>query len=254
MGATRPRARARGARGSSSPTGLRRGGYLGLALVAAVLTVVLPALLAPGHKSAAARRPVPAASAPAAVPAPVPSTAAATTSAPVPTTAPARLNCAPSTPGRALAQNAGRPSCLLYASALGTGWQLTGTGAKVAPGEQVTGSGQPSIRVDRRNEDAAVTFTAAAPVTLAPGSKLRLRLYGGRQYGTVLRISASADPAVRNARTWVTAQSGPEQWSEVVVDLGGFGLRAIRRIDLVVAQDQLPQTYHFFLDDVVLAP
>lgn len=234
----------------------RRRGYFGLGLVIAVSTVAIPPLLAPGHGPDTAGRP----------PAGVSATPAATrTATPVPppgsngstvptgppaSTAPARRpGCEPDP---SAPQSAARPSCVLYGSSLGTGWEVTGDGVKVAPGRSVPGSARPAIRVDRRARVASFTFHAQAPVPLGPHTVLRFRLYGGREYGTILRITASADQDRPGSGAAVTVRAPAEGWADLAVSFTGSGLDEIRRIDLAPATDQLPQTYHFFLADLAL--
>jgi hypothetical protein len=87
-----------------------------------------------------------------------------------------------------------RPSCGIYDGSLGNGWTATGDGMKVMPGEVVHETGEPAMRVERTRpalDETAMALTPAAPVGLRPGDKLRLRIRGGREYGTVLRLTVA---------------------------------------------------------------
>ncbi|GAA0425151.1 hypothetical protein Acor_82890 [Acrocarpospora corrugata] len=147
------------------------------------------------------------------------------------------------------------PACLIYASALGTGWRVSGSGTNVTPGRPVPDSDQVAVRIQKRvksrDQPATVTLLASSAVAIGAGSRLRLRVYGGRQYGTILRLSASPS-AGRAGATTVTLQAPPERWASFVVRVGDLSPARLRRIDLAIATDQLPQSYEFYLDDLAL--
>ncbi len=147
------------------------------------------------------------------------------------------------------------PACSIYASALGTGWQASGSGTNVDPGRPVPDGEETAIRIQRRvktrDQPATVTLLAGAPVRIGANTRLRLRVYGGRQYGTILRLSASPS-AGRAGATTVTLQAPPEQWTSFVVHVGTLSPGRLRRIDLAIASEQLPQAYEFYLDDIAL--
>ncbi|GIH28857.1 hypothetical protein Aph01nite_71670 [Acrocarpospora phusangensis] len=147
------------------------------------------------------------------------------------------------------------PACLIYASALGTGWQVSGSGTNVTPGRPVPDGDQIAIRIQRRvktrDQPATVTLLAGAPVTIGANTRLRLRIFGGRQYGTILRLSASPTAGRAGAMT-VTLQAPPERWASFVVHVGALSPARLRRIDLAIASEQLPQAYEFYVDDLTL--
>lgn len=147
------------------------------------------------------------------------------------------------------------PACTIYASALGTGWQASGSGTNVDPGRPVPDGEEAAIRIQRRvktrDQPATVTLLAGSPVLTGANTRLRLRVYGGRQYGTILRLSASPSAGQAGATT-VTLQAPPERWTSFVVHVGALSPGRLRRIDLAIASEQLPQAYEFYLDDVAL--
>ncbi|NAS21241.1 hypothetical protein GT755_06015 [Herbidospora sp. NEAU-GS84] len=147
------------------------------------------------------------------------------------------------------------PACSIYASALGTGWQASGSGTNVDPGRPVPDGEEAAIRIQRRvktrDQPATVTLLAGSPVLIGANTRLRLRVYGGRQYGTILRLSASPS-AGRAGATTVTLHAPPERWTSFVVHVGTLSPGRLRRIDLAIASEQLPQAYEFYLDDIAL--
>ncbi|GAB1820434.1 hypothetical protein [Herbidospora sp. RD11066] len=147
------------------------------------------------------------------------------------------------------------PACSIYASALGTGWRASGIGTNVDPGRPVPDGEEAAVRIQRRvksrDDPATVTLLAGSPVLTGANTRLRLRVYGGRQYGTILRLSASPS-AGRAGATTVTLHAPPERWTSFVVHVGTLSPGRLRRIDLAIASEQLPQAYEFYLDDIVL--
>jgi hypothetical protein len=143
------------------------------------------------------------------------------------------------------------PSCAVYGQGLGNGWTATGDGLKVLPGELVPGTKETAMRVERSRPAlpaTALTLTARAPVGIGATSRLRLRVWGGRDYGTVLKVSLA--PAGSGS---VTLTAAADRWTTYSIRLADLGPgRALARIDLAVAADQVPNVNRFFLDDVAL--
>ncbi|GAA1019820.1 hypothetical protein Aple_061300 [Acrocarpospora pleiomorpha] len=179
----------------------------------------------------------------------------ASTPRPTPTPGRPRVPSCAAPRGSAVLEITPVPACSIYASALGTGWQASGSGTNVTPGRPVPDSDQIAIRIQKRTktreQPATVTLLAASPVAMGAGTRLRLRVYGGRQYGTILRLSASPSAGRAGAKT-VTLQAPPERWAAFVVHVGALSPGRLRRIDLAIATDQLPQAYEFYLDDITL--
>ncbi|WP_162794750.1 hypothetical protein, partial [Nonomuraea lactucae] len=148
-----------------------------------------------------------------------------------------------------------RPSCRIYRSMLGTGWQVRGTGTNVTPGQQPPGTDEATIRIQkrvaRREDLAAATILADTPVPVGARTTLRLRVFGGREFGTILRVSASG-AAGRAGSKSVVLQAPPLRWKSFVLPVGSLTSGRLRRVDLVIATDQMPQAYEFFVDDVEL--
>jgi hypothetical protein len=175
-----------------------------------------------------------------------------TTSSPTPTPRRPRI---PSCASPRNSEITAVPACLIYASALGTGWQTSGSGTNVTPGRLVPDSDQIAIRIQRRVKDrdqpSTVTLLANSPVMISSASRLRLRVFGGRQYGTILRLSASPLAGRAGAKT-VTLEVPPERWAAFVVHVGTLSPGRLRRIDLAIAAEQMPQAYEFYVDDLTL--
>jgi hypothetical protein len=217
---------------------------LGVLLVGiAVATVVVPPLITPSRR--------------------LPATASVATPSPVlvpPAIGPATVTTAPSAPSGAsgpapCASREGSvtatPSCTLYATALGNGWSVAGDGLKVLPGEVVPGTKQVAMRVERSRPAVPATtlvFTARTPVGIDAAGRLRLRVWGGRQYGTVLQVSRGPDGTGS-----ITLTAAADKWTTYTIRLGDLGRgRSVTRIELAVAADQVPNVNRFFLDDVAL--
>jgi hypothetical protein len=215
---------------------------LGALLVGiAVATVAVPPLITPS------RRP--------------PATSSLASPAPVlvpPAIGPADVTPSPSRPaspsGPAPCASGGvtaTPSCTLYAGALGNGWTVAGDGMKVLPGAVVPGTRQVAMRVERSRPAVPATtlaFTARRAVGIGPAGRLRLRVWGGREYGTVLKVSLGS--AGIGA---ITLTAAADKWTTYTIRLADLGhSRSLTRIELAVAADQVPHVNRFFLDDVVL--
>lgn len=147
-----------------------------------------------------------------------------------------------------------RPSCTVYGAAVGTGWTVQSAGVKVVTSGVVPGTDQVALRVEPKEKAAAVTLLAAVPVT---ATRLTFRVYGGRVHGTVLRVTVSATAAPA-ATAPVVLTAPVDVWTPFELDLRELApapdgqLPPVRRIDLVVATDMLPNAYRFFLDDLQL--
>jgi hypothetical protein len=140
-----------------------------------------------------------------------------------------------------------RPSCGVYRTGLGTGWTVLGDGLKILAGQVVPGSDEVAMRVERTRPaqpHTTMTLSAATPIGVTDSSLLHLRVWGGRQFGTVLRLSAV--PSVRGP---VTLTAPADRWTEFRVELATGSLS---RITLVVAADQVPNVNRFFLDDITI--
>lgn len=149
-----------------------------------------------------------------------------------------------------------RPSCTVYGAAVGTGWTVQSTGVKVVTNGVVPGTDQVALRVEPKEKTAAVTLVAAVPVT---ATRLTFRVYGGRVHGTVLRVTVSATTAPAGTAP-VVLTAPVDVWTPFEIDLRELTpaldadeqRRPVRRIDLVVATDMLPNAYRFFVDDLQL--
>ena len=142
-----------------------------------------------------------------------------------------------------------RPACTIYGAAVGTGWAVRSTGVKVVTDGVVPGTDQVALRVEPKDKTAAFALVAAGPVTAA---RLTFRVYGGRVHGTVLRVTVSA--TTQPSGTPPVVLTAPvDVWTPFEVDLRELAPgQPVRRIDLVVATDMLPNAYRFFVDDVQL--
>lgn len=230
---------------------------LGALLVGiAVATVAVPPLITPEKKG---RTAAPAAPAPiaqlapagtASQPATLPATPAASTPISAPASAPGPKPCAPAATG-GIVEVSTRPACGIYTGSLGNGWSVTGNGMKVLPGATVPETKEPALRVERARPAipaSALTITAKQPVGVAAGDRLTLRVWGGREYGTVLKLSAG--PAGTGS---VTITAPADKWTSYTVKLAELTQgNNLSRIDVTVAADQVPNVNRFFLDDIAL--
>jgi hypothetical protein len=142
-----------------------------------------------------------------------------------------------------------RPSCIVYGAAVGTGWTVQSTGVKVVTNGVVPGTDQVALRVEPKEKAASVALVATGPVT---ATRLTFRVYGGRVHGTVLRVTVSATTAPSGTAP-VVLTAPVDVWTPFDVDLGELAPgQPVRRIDLVVATDMLPNAYRFFVDDLRL--
>ncbi|MEV4513136.1 hypothetical protein AB0K00_29700 [Dactylosporangium sp. NPDC049525] len=206
-----------------------------LAVAIGLVTVGVPPLLLPRDQDPPAAR-----SSPSAVASPSASVAAS----------PAVDSPAPS-PGAPPCGTGGssRPSCSVYGAAVGTGWTVQSTGVKVVTNGVVPGTDQVALRVEPKEKAASVALVAAGPVT---ATRLTFRVYGGRVHGTVLRVTVSATTAPSGAAP-VVLTAPVDVWTPFDLDLRELAPgQPVRRIDLVVATDMLPNAYRFFVDDLQL--
>jgi hypothetical protein len=239
--------RVRGGRRRSFDLGRwsRRGRYLGVAALVGLVTVAVPPLIAPGRVR-------PAGSGTPAIPAAPATSAAATAPSPVPSVSPSAaepagpLPCAAPQPGTASA----RPSCAVYTATLGTGWRIESTGVKVVPGGLVPGTDIVAIRVEPKEKVASVALVAASAVTVPQRARLKLRVYGGRVHGTVLRLTMPVPGRPPGSPVMLTAPA--DRFTDFTVELGDLlgGTRTVQRIDLGIATDLVPNAYRFFVDHV----
>jgi hypothetical protein len=139
------------------------------------------------------------------------------------------------------------PSCVVYSTAVATGWAIESTGVKVFPVGTVPGSDRVAIRVEPKERVASVSLVASSAVLAPAGAHLRFSVYGGRVHGTVLRVSVSATTTVDHSKV-VTLTAPVDVWSSFAVQLDPG--HPIRRVDLVIATDMVPNAYRFFVDDV----
>lgn len=224
----------------------RRGHRLGLGVLLAGIaaaTVAIPPLINPG-------RPVPASSGPA--PAPSSPAAPTTVRATAVTKRAGPERCAPAARTGQVVEVTAEPSCVVYGTALGAGWTATGDGLKVVPGSLVPGTADTAMRVERSRPAIAATslaLTAGTPVGIAPGDRLTLRVFGGRQFGTVFRL------AVAPAGTGTVTFTAPaDRWTSYTVRLAELTRGpALARVDLLVVAGQVPNVNRFFLDDITIA-
>jgi hypothetical protein len=121
----------------------------------------------------------------------------------------------------------------------------------VSPGEIVPGTRQTAMRVERSRPAipaTAVALTAKSAVGVAPGERLKLRVWGGRQFGTVLGLSVA--PGGTGS---VTLTAPADKWTTYSVRLSELThAPALGRIELAVAADQVPNVNRFFLDDIAI--
>ncbi|MFF3437142.1 hypothetical protein [Streptosporangium sp. NPDC002721] len=156
--------------------------------------------------------------------------------------------------GRTVEITSTGPSCAVYTDVLDTGWQALGTGTNVTPGQRPPDGEQTAMRVQKRvkkrEDPATVTLLAASPFTVGGNTTLRLRIFGGREFGTILRVSASPSAGRAGTRTMVL-RAPPLRWSSFTLRVGALTPGRLRRVDLAIATDQMPQAYEFFVDDIV---
>lgn len=234
-----------------------------IVVAVAVVTIAVPPLIAPHDPDPVAGGPVtststppadtgpatgrPSVPPPSAPPPSVPPPSAPPPSAPPGSRAPGATvpACAPAT------EASSRPSCGVYTTSLGTGWTIEGTGVRFLPAGVVPGTGQVAIRVEPQPDSRlnAVALVADSPVRAPP--LLRLRVFGGRVHGSVLRLSASPSAQPDRARS-VTLTAPVDRWSTFTVRLAELlpAGSPVRRIDLTVASELVPDAYRFFVDDV----
>jgi len=226
----------------TSVTGQRVG--LGVLLVGiAVATVVIPPLITPDRKPAAAP-PASSLAPPAAL---VPAVTVSARPSRSPSSGP--QGCVPAKPGTV--EVSSRPSCAVYTASLGNGWTITGDGMKVLPAAVVPDTKETAIRVERTRPAIPATSVALAcksPIGISPGGRLTLRIWGGREYGTVVKL------AVAPAHTGSVLLAAPaDRWTTFTVKLSELTRgTTLARIDLAVAADQMPNVNRFFLDDITI--
>jgi hypothetical protein len=217
-----------------------------LAVAIGLVTVGVPPLLLPrGQEPPAAAPPTAGSSAAGSSAA---GSSAAGSPVAVPSVAPTGAASSPGAPPCGTG-GSGRPSCTVYGAAVGTGWTVQSTGVKVVTNGVVPGTDQVALRVEPKEKTAAVALVAAGPVT---ATRLTFRVYGGRVHGTVLRVTVSATAAPAGTPP-VVLTAPVDVWTPFEIDLREVapGL-PVRRIDLVVATDMLPNAYRFFVDDLQL--
>lgn len=231
-------------------TGSRVGvGVLLAGIVAA--TVVVPPLIAPHDRHSATPVATPSADTPASE---APASEARASEAPATGTPATPARSKPSAPGACVPVDEGglitatrRPSCGVYRTGLGTGWTVLGDGLKILAGQVVPGSDEVAMRVERTRParpHTTMTLSAATPIGVTGTSLLHLRVWGGRQFGTVLRLSA-----IPSGQGPVTLTAPADRWTEFRV---GLAAGSLSRITLVVAADQVPNVNRFFLDDITI--
>ncbi len=139
-------------------------------------------------------------------------------------------------------------SCGVYAAGFGNGWRATGDGLKLLPGWKVPETDEVALRVERTRPGLPQTemaLVAARPVRIDGDDVLRFRVWGGRDYGTVLRVSAGHGTVTVSARA--------DRWTSYSVPLGELtDAASLTRIDLVVAADEVPHVNRFYLDDIAI--
>ncbi|MFI5838960.1 hypothetical protein ACIA8K_04490 [Catenuloplanes sp. NPDC051500] len=229
----------------------RWGRYAALAVAVGVVTVAVPPLIAPPDEPAlpaAASQPPsvvtsqPASPGPVLSSSPSPSPSASAPASPSTSSGPAGCVAAGSSP---------RPACAAYTTALGSGWTAEGVGVKVVPAGLVPGTEIVALRVEPKEKTASVSLIASEPFTVADGTVLKLRIYGGRLHGTVARLALSPTTAFSHDRP-ATLNAPVDEWVSFTVpvaDLLPTG-GPIRRIDLEIATEAVPNAYRFFIDDV----
>ncbi|MFF3856068.1 hypothetical protein [Micromonospora sp. NPDC002575] len=139
-------------------------------------------------------------------------------------------------------------SCGIYDVGFGNGWRATGHGLKLLPGWKVPETDEVALRVERTRPGLPQTemaLVAARPVRIDGDDVLRFRVWGGRDYGTVLRVSAGHGTVTVSARA--------DRWTNYSVRLGQLtDAASLTRIDLVVAADEVPHVNRFYLDDIAI--
>ena len=225
-------------------TGHRLGLGALLAGIAAA-TVAIPPLITPDREPAAAP-PATSLAPPAAL---VPAVTAVASPSRSPSSGPAR--CVPAAAQDGTVEVTRRPSCAVYAGSMGNGWTVTGDGMKVLPAAVVPDTKEAAIRVERTRPAVPATsiaFAAKAAIGIAPGGRLTLRIWGGREFGTVVKLSVR--PAGRGS---VTLTAPADRWTTFTVKLSELTSgTTLARIDLAIAADQLPNVNRFFLDDIAI--
>jgi hypothetical protein len=229
-------------RRASAVTGQRVGLALLLVGIAAA-TVAVPPLITPDRQARPAP-PVP--SAPLA-PSPITALAPAVTASKKPGPRP----CVPTRSAEGGTVEVGtRPACTVYAGSVGNGWRIVADGLKVLPGEVVPDTKETAMRVERSRPalpHTTMALVAATPVGVQAGTRLRLRVWGGRDFGTVLRLATSP------GGTAVTLTAPADTWTAFSVKLADLsGKPTLGRVDLTVAADQVPNVNRFFLDDIAV--
>ena len=218
-----------------------RVGLTVLLLGIAAATVAVPPLVAPGSTASEPAAPPPPVLTPAT---PAPSSRPAVSSRPAPATVTAPAPCAPDSTDVGL-----QPSCTIYDGSVGNGWSITSAGLKVLPGELVPDTRERAMRVERSRParpETEMALIAAKPVGITGRTRLALRIWGGRDHGTVLRVGVGG--------TAVTIVAPADRWTSRTVRLADLTPAAtLTRIDLRVAADQVPNVGRFFLDDVTLS-
>ncbi|WP_041841455.1 hypothetical protein [Actinoplanes friuliensis] len=221
----------------------QRVGLIALLVAVAVATVAVPPLITPSGDKPAAAPPVPFSQPPS------PSSPSKTPPSPSPAPRKALAACAPVAEGSSVEVTA-RPSCVVYGPAVGNGWRATGDGLKVIPGEFLPGRKERGLRVERTRpalDSTAMALVAATPVGLRSGDTLKLRVWGGREFGTVLRVGVTPGSGT------VKLTAPAERWTSYSIKLADLTSRdRLSRIDLVVAADEVPNVTNFFLDDITL--
>ncbi|MDR7325749.1 MULTISPECIES: hypothetical protein [Catenuloplanes] len=144
-----------------------------------------------------------------------------------------------------------RPACAVYTTALGSGWSAEGVGVKVVPAGLVPGTDIVALRVEPKEKTASVSLIASEPFTVPDGTVLKLRIYGGRLHGTVARLALSPTTGFATARP-ATLNAPVDEWVPFTVPVADLlpGGAPIRRIDLEIATEAVPNAYRFFVDDV----
>ncbi|MDP9796295.1 hypothetical protein J2S43_004807 [Catenuloplanes nepalensis] len=237
-------------RADVAAAGPRWGRYAALAVAVGVIAVGVPPLIAPPDEPSA---PV-AASQPAATPGPSPSPSPSPGPASTPSLSPNPSASPSATPGPARCVAGGaspRPACAVYTTALGSGWAAEGVGVKVVPAGLVPGTEIVALRVEPKEKTASVSLIASEPFTVADGTVLKLRIYGGRLHGTVARLALSPTTEFATDRP-ATLNAPVDEWVPFTVPVADLlpGGGPIRRIDLEIATEAVPNAYRFFIDDV----
>ncbi|MDQ0369847.1 hypothetical protein [Catenuloplanes indicus] len=144
-----------------------------------------------------------------------------------------------------------RPACAVYTTALGSGWSAEGVGVKVVPAGLVPGTEIVALRVEPKEKTASVSLVASEPFTVADGTVLKLRIYGGRLHGTVARLALSPTTEFATDRP-ATLNAPVDEWVPFTVPVADLlpGGGPIRRIDVEIATEAVPNAYRFFIDDV----